>query len=141
MAKTEKPAAPDGHGGRPATAEKLLEQPAASTTATQKPAPSEELLPTAPATGEQLLEQSSAPAAEEPSTTVAAGPVLTELDDAIPGLWIRSVPPTFRRCGFAFTREGIGIALSALDEDQVEVLVNEPNLVVEHTVFTEKVQD
>lgn len=68
------------------------------------------------------------------------GPEVTALDDAIPALWIRSVPSTFRRCGFAFTREGIGIAMDALDEDQIERLVNEPNLVVEHTWFTDRAQ-
>ena len=41
---------------------------------------------------------------------------------------------------FAFTRDGMGIALHALTEEQVEVLVSECNLVVEHTVFTEKVR-
>lgn len=69
------------------------------------------------------------------------GPDVSELDDAIPALWIRSVTPSFRRCGFTFTREGHGIALSALTEDQVEVLMNEPNLVVEHTCFTDPVQE
>ncbi len=119
MAKPEKPAAPAAPATAPASAEQLLEQPAASTTTVELQAPSVELSTTAP-----------------PET----GPVLTELDDAIPALWVRSVPPTFRRCGFAFTREGYGIALSALDEEQVEQLVNEPNLVVEHTWFTDKAQ-
>lgn len=121
MAKSEKTAETASPAGAPATAEQLLEQPAASSSSAEQPAP--------------------APSAELlPAPTSEPGPVPSELDDAIPGLWVRSVPPTFRRCGFAFTREGIGIALRALDEEQVELLVNEPNLVVEHTVFTEKVR-
>ena len=95
----------------------------------------------APAPGEQP-EDADAPAAPAAPAAppVESAPVPSELDDAIPGLWIRSVPPTFRRCGFAFTRDGMGIALHALTEEQVEVLVSEPNLVVEHTVFTDKVR-
>ena len=119
MAKNEKPAAPAAPAAASAPAEQLLEQPAASTGPVDSAVPSAELAPVLP---------------------TDTGPAPSELDDAIPGLWIRSVPPTFRRCGFAFTREGIGIALSALDERQVEQLVSEPNLVVEHTVFTDRVQ-
>lgn len=84
-------------------------------------------------------ESSAQSPAIPPSTD--GSPVLSELDDAIPGLWIRSVTPSFRRCGFTFTREGHGIALSALTEDEVEELMNEPNLVVEHTCFTDPVQE
>lgn len=119
MAKTEKPAAPAAPAAASAPAEQPLEQPAVSTTPVKSAEPGAELAPVLP---------------------TDTDPVPSELDDAIPGLWIRSVPPTFRRCGFAFTREGIGIALSALSEHQVEQLVSEPNLVVEHTVFTDKAQ-
>lgn len=120
MAKNEKPAAPAAPAAASAPAEQLLEQSAASTGPVDSAVPSAELAPVLP---------------------TDTGPAPSELDDAIPGLWIRSVPPTFRRCGFAFTREGVGIALSALDERQVEQLVSEPNLVVEHTVFTDKARD
>jgi hypothetical protein len=52
----------------------------------------------------------------------------------IAALWIRSVKPEgFRRCGFRFGPEGVGIALDALTDDQVEILSNDPNLVVEPT--------
>lgn len=120
MARTGKAAAPAAAGAASTTTEQLLEQPAASTGTAELSVSSAELAPVLPAD---------------------SGPEPSELDDAIPGLWIRSVPPTFRRCGFAFTREGIGIALSGLDERQVEQLVSEPNLVVEHTVFTDKARD
>ncbi len=39
--------------------------------------------------------------------------------------------PTFRRSGFRFSREPIGIEVAALEEHQVKALTNEPNLVVE----------
>lgn len=51
-------------------------------------------------------------------------------DDGVDALWIRSVPPSFRRAGFRFTREGLGIALDVLTADQVRALEREPNLVV-----------
>ena len=57
--------------------------------------------------------------------------------EAVEGLWIRSVPESFRRCGFRFTREGFGIALSALTDAQIDQLLAEPNLVVEHGEFSD----
>lgn len=58
-------------------------------------------------------------------------------DDDVDGVWIRSVPESFRRCGYRFTREGLGIALSALTDEQVQALQDEPNLVVEFCTFSE----
>ncbi|MNR47875.1 hypothetical protein D3C85_1670290 [compost metagenome] len=46
----------------------------------------------------------------------------------------------FRRCGFRFTREGLAIALSALTEQQIEQLENEPNLKVERGIFGGRVE-
>ena len=48
------------------------------------------------------------------------------------------VPDSFRRCGHRFTREGHGIALSLLSDAQVDALLNDPNLVVEHCSFALK---
>lgn len=126
---------------KPETGEQLPELPVSPEAPVEEQLPGGESPASAPsqdgasASGEQA-EDAGAPAAPP----VESAPVPSELDDAIPGLWIRSVPPTFRRCGFAFTREGMGIALLALTEEQVEVLVSEPSLVVEHTVFTDKVR-
>lgn len=67
---------------------------------------------------------------------------LAELNDdgEVEGLWITAVPEQgFRRCGFRFTREGLGIALSALTEQQIEQLEREPNLKVERGVFSGRV--
>lgn len=65
-------------------------------------------------------------------------PADSDLDDGeIEGLWITAIPEQgFRRCGYRFTREGFGIALSALTEQQIEQLESEPNLKVERGVFS-----
>lgn len=55
----------------------------------------------------------------------------------IEGLWIRSLPATFRRAGHQFNRRGHGIALDALTPEQIEALEDEPNLVVERVTFTD----
>lgn len=61
--------------------------------------------------------------------------------DEVPGLWIRSVSPKgIRRCGFRFGPDGVGIALSALDEEQIERLTNDPDLAVEPSLFSNRVQ-
>lgn len=50
----------------------------------------------------------------------------------VPALFVRSRPSTgFRRCGFAFTPDGFGIALNCLSDNQIETLMTERNLVVE----------
>jgi len=61
-----------------------------------------------------------------------------ELDDGeVEGLWIVAIPEQgFRRCGDRFTREGFGIAMSALTPEQIETLENEPNLKVERGIFS-----
>lgn len=60
---------------------------------------------------------------------------------AISALWIRAVPKQgFRRCGFFFPHEGVGIALSALTEDQIEQLRREPNLVMELSEFSDSLE-
>ncbi|WP_176707266.1 hypothetical protein [Pseudomonas sp. AU12215] len=57
-------------------------------------------------------------------------------DEEVEALFIRAVPEQgFRRCGHRFTREGHGIALSLLSDEQIEALVSDPNLVVEHCSF------
>lgn len=89
----------------------------------------------------------SSPASAAPEASVgdaAAAAVLAAgtgdvLDDdgEVEGLWITAVPEQgFRRCGFRFTREGLGIALSALTEQQIEQLEREPNLKVERGMFS-----
>ncbi len=82
--------------------------------------------------GQQTEDAAPAPGAA-PQLVAGAG----ELggDEEVEALFIRSVPESFRRCGHRFTREGHGIALSLLSDDQVDALLNDPNLVVEHCLF------
>jgi len=79
---------------------------------------------------------------DTPVIAAAAAAVLAAADDdlgdgEIEGLWIRAVPEQgFRRNGMRFTREGHGVALSALTDDQVAALMSDPNLTVEHGFFS-----
>ena len=80
---------------------------------------------------------------EAPAVQQAGGNATDAVDDSalgddgdIEGLWIVAIPEQgFRRCGHRFTREGFGIALSALTKAQIEQLENEPNLKVERGIF------
>ena len=51
----------------------------------------------------------------------------------VPVLFVRTQRgvPRFRRAGFVFTREPYGIALDALDAEQIKALKKEPRLIVE----------
>ncbi|HHM6772737.1 TPA: HI1506-related protein [Pseudomonas aeruginosa] len=51
------------------------------------------------------------------------------------GIFVRSFPPTFRRAGFAFTSEGMGIALDAISAEQLQAIQDEPMLSVEFCDF------
>lgn len=106
---------------------------------------------------EQLVSMIEAKVGLAPSVTVAPGAAVSDTpvldaaaaavlaaaaddtlgdDGDIEGLWIVAIPEQgFRRCGFRFTREGLAIALSALTEQQIEQLENEPNLKVERGIF------
>jgi hypothetical protein len=48
--------------------------------------------------------------------------------ETLPGIFVRSFSPTFRRAGFEFTQEGRGLALNDLSEAQLEAICNEPML-------------
>ncbi|SIP90039.1 hypothetical protein [Aquipseudomonas alcaligenes] len=81
----------------------------------------------------ESLSQLEAPAVTPPAKAVEG----SEDDGEVEGLWITAIPEEgFRRCGYRFTREGFGIALSALTYGQIEQLVNEPMLKVEQGVFS-----
>lgn len=58
------------------------------------------------------------------------------------GLFVRARPATgFRRCGFFFPPEGIGIAVDALTDEQQAALRAEPNLLVEDCEFPAEGQE
>ena len=110
-------------------------KPAATITKDQDKQPA----PSAPA-----ADQATAQPTEKAASAATAAPAAQEMSSAeaakdgaaVEALWIRSVPESFRRCGFRFNREGYGIALDALTDEQIETLVNEPNLVVSVTRVT-----
>lgn len=43
---------------------------------------------------------------------------------------VKSKPESFRRAGFAFTREGVELDTAKLKKEQLEAIEAEPNLVV-----------
>lgn len=47
------------------------------------------------------------------------------------GIFVRSLAPRFRRAGFEFTREGYGLLLADLSEEQLKAIEGEPLLSVE----------
>lgn len=71
----------------------------------------------------------------KPTARLARQAAGDEAQQSVEGIFVRSYPPTFRRAGFAFTSEGIGIALSALTEAQLKALKEEPQLRVESCEF------
>ena len=56
-------------------------------------------------------------------------------DDLRDGVFVKSVPVSIRRCGFRFDRDGCGVALDLLTEDQLQQLENDPDLIVERCQF------
>ena len=111
--------------------------------------PVEALLPVAtdtPSDGQAVAAESiTATAQDIQPVEVVDGPITgdgsSEACPPIKALWIRAVPKQgFRRCGFFFPYEGVGIALSALTEDQIEQLRREPNLVMELSEFSDSLE-
>lgn len=56
-------------------------------------------------------------------------------DDLRDGVFVKSKPVSIRRCGFRFDRDGYGIALDLLTDEQLEQLENDPDLIVERCQF------
>lgn len=57
--------------------------------------------------------------------------------EEVEAIFVRSRRPhNFRRAGFEFTPEGLGIAKDALTEAQLKAIVSEPLLLVEHCTLT-----
>lgn len=51
------------------------------------------------------------------------------------GIFVRSLPEIFRRAGFTFTREGVGLLLADLSAQQLDAIEAEPLLNVTHAQF------
>lgn len=80
-----------------------------------------------------------------PDEQVGNGPLNQALEALghrpVQALFIRSVSDRgFRRCGHRFTPEGHGIALDVLTEDQIKTLVEDPNLRVELSTFSDEAE-
>ena len=92
-----------------------------------------------------LLKVESITAQDVQSVEALDGPITGdgsgEACPPIKGWWIRARSEQgFWRCGMHFTREGVGVALSALTEAQLEQLANEPHLIVKPTEFSDPVE-
>lgn len=53
----------------------------------------------------------------------------------LPGIFVRSFAPSFRRAGFTFTQEGFGLLIQDLSEAQLEAIRGEPLLHVQESEF------
>lgn len=55
--------------------------------------------------------------------------------ELLDGIFVRSLPDTFRRAGFTFTREGHGLLLANLTQKQLDAIEAEPLLSVTYAQF------
>lgn len=73
----------------------------------------------------------------KPAAKHAAGKEPTLL----PGIYVRSLPEVFRRAGHVFTREGHGLLLDNLTEEQLKAIREEPLLSVQECEFPATAED
>lgn len=79
-----------------------------------------------------------APVQEKPAAQAVAAAAVKpkdKKDDLRDGVFVKSKPVSIRRCGFRFDRDGCGIALNLLSDEQLERLENDPDLIVERCQF------
>lgn len=79
----------------------------------------------------QTVKQAANPAPATETAATGDAPAPDQDQDGIPALWIKARSQSIRRCGYRFTAEGMGIALSALTDEEQEILMADPNLIVE----------
>lgn len=72
-----------------------------------------------------------APEKKAPEKKPAAKTAPAKKTKEVPAIFVRSRGKHFYRAGIKFTEQGHGIALEALDEDQVKAIRDEPALLVE----------
>jgi hypothetical protein len=70
----------------------------------------------------------------DPKQPASTPPETGATEDPIPALLIRSAAGSVRCCGHRFHPEPYGIALSALTDEEVDILQNDPRLVVEEVL-------
>ncbi|MCE8027539.1 hypothetical protein HOP54_02395 [Halomonas daqingensis] len=162
-AKSPAPNTSPGQGAKETTAEELAKDQAAkdgapNTGEATKPTETKaeavkgtvETRPDNGEPGEQIDGQGLAPAAdagasesaEKINTAAQDGPVKAAMEalgnpGEIPALFIRTKRrfKSRRRAGFRFSREGYGIALEALSEEQIAAIKADPALEVEECTF------
>jgi hypothetical protein len=94
------------------------------------PAPTEEVA--APAgdetAGDGAAQEDAGQPAEEPSQALE----WMRAQEEVEAIFVRSLPPSFRRAGYRFTRAGHGLLLRNLTDEQYQAITSEPMLAVEH---------
>lgn len=81
--------------------------------------------------------KAAAKPAAKPSTKPVAAKILVVGGEAglLEGIFVRSLPETFRRAGLTFTREGHGLLLENLTQEQLDAIEAEPLLSVTYAQF------
>ncbi|WP_300657536.1 hypothetical protein [Pseudomonas sp.] len=74
-------------------------------------------------------------AAAKPAAAKAVAKKSGTEPELLDGIFVRSLPPTFRRAGFTFTREGVGLLLANLSQQQQDAIEREPMLSVTPAQF------
>ena len=75
------------------------------------------------------------------ATKPAAKPADGKEPTLLPGIYVRSIPEVFRRAGHVFTREGHGLLLDNLTEEQLKAIREEPLLAVQECEFPATAED
>ena len=81
------------------------------------------------AAGDDVVQEEAGQPAEEP-TQDAQEPEGEQ--EEVEAIFVRSLPPSFRRAGFRFTRDGHGLLLRNLTDEQYQAITSDPMLAVEH---------
>lgn len=91
----------------------------------------------AKATPTKAAPKAAAKPAAKPSTKPVAAKILVTGGEAglLEGIFVRSLPETFRRAGFTFTREGHGLLLENLTQAQLDAIEAEPLLSVTYAQY------
>ncbi|WP_439861624.1 HI1506-related protein [Pseudomonas sp. MBLB4136] len=74
-------------------------------------------------------------AAAKPAAAKPAAQKRAAESELLDGIFVRSLPATFRRAGFTFTREGVGLLLADLSPQQLDAIEAEPMLSVTQAQF------
>lgn len=79
--------------------------------------------------------------AAKPQAKATAKPAAGKEPTMLPGIFVRSFSEVFRRAGHVFTREGHGLLLENLTEEQLKAIREEPMLSVQECEFPAAAED